>query len=416
MQDGGETIDVAIVGAGPAGLMAADAAAAAGRRVVVLDAMPSVGRKLLMAGRSGLNITHAEPFETFLSRYGEAAAWMRPFLERFGPADLRAFCEGLGVETFVGSSGRVFPKAMKASPLLRAWLRRLGGMGVEIRTRRRLLDIVVGPDGLLAAQFLNAQGATETVSARAVVLALGGASWPRLGSTGGWKAMPAAKGFRIAEFAPSNCGVEIHWSQTFREKFESQAIKTAAFSFDGRTIRGEAVVTRRGLEGGPVYALSNAIGEALRERGGAMLSIDLKPDLAQDEIARRLTRRRKGDSLSNALRKTLGLSPLAIGLLREATTDFSAPDAIAGAVKALRLPVAAVAGLDRAISTAGGLSREEVDEKLMAARLPGFFFAGEMLDWDAPTGGYLLQACFATGRAAGAAAATHAAVRDAKQP
>lgn len=411
MQDAGaETIDVAIVGAGPAGLMAADAAAQAGARVVVFDAMPSVGRKFLMAGRSGLNITHSEPLETFLARYGSAAAWMRPFLEAFPPADLRAFCDGLGAETFVGTSGRVFPKAMKASPLLRAWLRRLDGFGVAIRVRRRLQKIEAGDDAM-TLRFQAPDGSTQTISARAVVLALGGASWPRLGSSGAWRDLLAPHGFRIAEFIPSNCAVEIHWSQTFRDKFESQAIKTAAFSFGGRTIRGEAVVTRRGLEGGPVYALSKAIGEKLRGDGAAKLAVDLKPDVSATDIARRLDRRRKGDSLSNVLRKTLHLSPLAIGLLREAGSDLTSPEQIAEAVKALQLPVAAVAGLDRAISTAGGLSREDIDENLMARQTPGLFFAGEMLDWDAPTGGYLLQACFAMGRAAGAAAATHAATR-----
>lgn len=408
----GKIIDVAVVGAGPAGLMAADAAAQAGARVVIFDAMPSAGRKFLMAGRSGLNITHAENFETFIRRYAAAADWMRPYLERFSPEDLRVFCESLGVETFVGSSGRVFPKAMKASPLLRAWLRRLEGMGVELRTRRRLLEIGEPASGAAADPhallFQAPDGSIEEIHARATVLALGGASWPRLGSDGGWKTKLAVRGFQVSEFAPSNCGLQIRWSQTLREKFEGQAIKTAAFSFAGRTVRGEAVITRRGLEGGPVYALSAAIGEALRNDGSALLSIDLKPDLSAAEISSRLERRRKGDSVSNALRKTLGLSPLAVALVREAATQALGFENVASRIKDLQLPVAGVEGLDRAISTAGGVALEEVDANLMTKRLPGLFLAGEMLDWDAPTGGYLLQACMSTGRAAGVAAAAFA--------
>jgi uncharacterized flavoprotein (TIGR03862 family) len=393
-----ESIDVAVVGGGPAGLMAAETAARAGLRVAIFDAMPSVGRKFLMAGRSGLNITHGEDFERFVSRYGAAAVWMRPMLEEFSPQAMREFCAGLGVETYVGSSGRVFPTVMKASPLLRAWLARLGGLGVVLRTRRRLAAI----NGSGVIEFAAPDGSRERVAAKALVLALGGASWPRLGSTGAWTQRLAEHGIAIAPFLPSNCGVEIGWSDVFLRRFEGQAIKTAGFSFHGRTVRGEAVVTKRGLEGGPVYALSNAIGEELRAAGAASLAIDLKPDTTVEALVAKLAKRRREDSLSNALRKTIGLPPLGIALLREFSGEISQdPAQLAGRIKRVAIPVRGVAGLERAISSAGGIVLGEVDDAFMLRKLPGVFVAGEMLDWDAPTGGYLLQACFAMGRRAG---------------
>ena len=402
MQNRPEIVDIAVVGAGPAGLMAAEAAARAGLRVAVFDAMPSAGRKFLMAGRSGLNITNAEDFTTFLDRYGAAAAWLRPILERFSPQDMRDFCAGLGVETFIGSSGRVFPKAMKASPRMRAWLARLARLGVGFRPRMRLVDI--GADG--AIEFIRSDGRNERLQARATVLALGGASWPRLGSTGMWAQALAARGVNIAPFRPSNCSVEIDWSPPFLARFEGQAFKTARFSYAGHPMRGEAVVTKRGLEGGPVYALSAAIGADLRDGRKARLVIDLKPDLDIETIAQRLNRRRAGDSLSNVLRKALGLTPVAVALLREAARDLPPEsEPLARLVKSVGLPVRAVSGLDRAISSAGGVRLDQIDGDLMLTRLPGVFVAGEMLDWDAPTGGYLLQACFATGNAAGEGAA-----------
>ena len=393
--------DIVVIGAGPAGLMAADAALRAGARVRICEAMPTAGRKFLMAGRSGLNITHSEEFERFVARYGAAAPWLRPMLEAFSPADMRAFCAELGVETFVGSSGRVFPTAMKASPMLRSWLARLARLGATMSTRRRLAGIEA--DGAL--RLIGPDGAT-TIRPRATILALGGASWPKLGSNGQWTDDLAAHGVRIVPFRPSNCAVEIAWSAPFLARNEGAAIKTAAFAHGGRSVRGEAVVTRRGLEGGPIYALAAAIGDEIAAGRRAEITLDLKPDLALDALVARLQRRRSGDSLSNALRKTLGLSPAAAGLLREA---FAAPatDAaeLARRVKCCVLDVRAVAGLDRAISSAGGVALDELNEQMMLKKLPGLFVAGEMLDWDAPTGGYLLQASFATGAAAGKAAA-----------
>ena len=400
-QDQPENIDIAVVGGGPAGLMAAETAAKAGLAVVVYDAMPSVGRKFLMAGRSGLNITHSEGLDAFVARYGDEAGWLRPMLEQFSPSDMRAFCDSLGIETFVGSSGRVFPKVMKASPLLRAWLARLDGLGVAFRPSRRLTAIT----GNRELQFVRRDNSIERVAAKTIVLALGGASWPRLGSTGAWASILKGRGVEVAPFRPSNCGVEIDWSDYFKIRFDGQAIKTAAFSFGGRTVRGEAVLTKRGLEGGPVYALSAAIGERLRGGAAARLTIDLKPDVSIDALVERLARRRSGDSLSNALRKTAGLAPAAIALLRECGADgASDASALAGRIKSLAIPVRGVADLDRAISSAGGIELGEVDDTLMIGKMPGVFVAGEMLAWDAPTGGYLLQACFATGVRAGTGA------------
>ena len=395
---------IAVIGAGPAGLMAAETAARENCAVTICEAMPTPARKFLMAGRSGLNITHSEDFERFAARYGAAAGWLRPMLETFSPTDMRAFCAGLGVETFVGSSGRVFPKAMKASPLLRTWLARLAELGVELRTGARFVDL----DG--AAPVVESDGRRETLAADATILALGGASWPRLGSDGGWKNVLAQRGVALAPFRPSNCGLEIAWSETFRRRFEGQAIKTARFSHDGRRVAGEAVVTRRGLEGGPVYALSAAIGETLRAGRPAALVVDLKPDLDERALAGRFEKRRTRDSFANALRKAAGLTPIAAGLIRESGPGAASREAagLARLVKACSLPVAGVAGLDRAISSSGGVALAEIDDRLMLKKLPGLFVAGEMLDWDAPTGGYLLQACFATGRRAGANAAAWA--------
>jgi uncharacterized flavoprotein (TIGR03862 family) len=389
---------IAVIGAGPAGLMVAEVLAAAGRKVVVFEKTPSAGRKFLMAGRGGLNLTHSEAFDRFAGRYGAATTRLRPLLDAFPPAALTAWAEGLGQATFTGSSGRVFPRAMKASPLLRAWLRRLESLGVQLRTRRdwRGWDA----EGRLA--FATPEGGIETFAAEATVLTLGGASWPRLGSDGAWAGMLAARGVEIAPFRPANSGFDVAWSPLFRDRFAGEPLKAAGFHFAGRTVRGEAVISRYGLEGGAIYALSAWLRDAVAAKGSAVLKIDLRPDLPSPEIAARLGRAKAGQSLANTLRKSLHLSALETHLLREAGEVPTTVEALAARIKSVPVTLTGVQGLARAISSAGGIALSELDEGLMLRRLPGVFAAGEMLDWEAPTGGYLLQACFATGAAAGA--------------
>lgn len=377
---------VAVIGAGPAGLMAAERLAGAGARVRVFEAMPSPARKFLMAGRGGLNLTHSEPLERFRGRYGEARPRVDRWLDRFGPSDLAAWTDGLGRPTFVGVSGRVFPRAMKASPLLRAWLARLQAEGVTVETRRRW----TGWDGSGALKVEGPEG-LESVAADAVVLALGGASWPRLGSDGGWAPLLASRGVAIAPFAPSNMGVTLDWSPQIRERWAGSPLKNILLSVNGRMARGEAIVTHYGLEGGVVYALSPEL------RRADHVTIDLKPDVPADRLAERLAKPSPGDSLSNRLRKAAGLSGAAVALLREAGPLPAEPALLSQRIKATALPVSGVQGLERAISSAGGVVLDEIDDGLMLKRLPGVFVAGEMLDWEAPTGGYLLQACFASG-------------------
>jgi uncharacterized flavoprotein (TIGR03862 family) len=395
----------AIVGAGPAGLMAAETLAAAGLRVTVYEQMPSVGRKFLLAGRGGLNLTHSEPFDAFVARYGAAAPVLREAIEVFSPARLRAWAEALGQETFVGSSGRVFPKAMKASPLLRAWLRRLAENGVTFRLRHRWTGWsdgslrFEGPDGELS------------VSADVVVLALGGASWPHLGSNGQWAPLLKEAGVAVAPLVPANCGFVVNWSETFRSRFEGQPLKGIALRVGDRSVRGEALVTRSGIEGGAVYAISAALRDATMRDGGATLEIALRPDLDDADLAARLARPRGKQSLSTWLRKMLNLSPVAIALLHEACAmsggTLASLDvaALAKLVNHLPLRIEHAEKIDRAISTAGGIAFGDLDQNFMLKKMPGVFVAGEMLDWEAPTGGYLLQACFATGAAAGKGAA-----------
>ncbi|MBC9179870.1 BaiN/RdsA family NAD(P)/FAD-dependent oxidoreductase [Pseudoroseomonas ludipueritiae] len=384
---------VAVLGAGPAGLMAAETIAAAGHPVRVFDRMPSPARKFLMAGRGGLNLTHSEPLDTFLARYAEAAPQLASTIRAFPPEALVAWAEGLGQEMFTGSSGRVFPRALKASPLLRAWLARLAGQGVAVLPRHEWLGFAA--DGALR---LGTPGGEVVLRPAATVLALGGASWPRLGADGSWAGhLP---GVAAAPFRPSNMGFRINWSAVFREKFEGTPLKRIALSFGGKTVRGEAVVTARGIEGGAVYALSAPLREAIARDGAATLLLDLRPDLDAATLARKLDVARRGQSLSTFLRKAAALPPVAIGLVQEALhAGSTAP--LSELVKALPLRLEAPEGLDRAISSAGGIRLEEVDARFMLRAHPGVFAAGEMLDWEAPTGGYLLQACFATGRAAG---------------
>jgi uncharacterized flavoprotein (TIGR03862 family) len=382
--------------------MASDVLARGGARVTVYDQMPSVGRKFLLAGRGGLNLTHSEPLERLLRRYGSAQPRLRPAVEAFSPDDLRGFSEQLGQPTFVGSSGRVFPKAMKASPLLRAWLRRLDTMGVRFKPRHRWL----GWDDAGWLMFDTPNGRT-TIAADASVLALGGASWPRLGSDGAWFAAMTQAGIAVTPLRPANCGFLVDWSDIFRSRFEGQPLKRIALSFGGRSVRGEAVITRVGLQGGGLYALSDVLREAIAVSGHAMLMIDLSPDRSAAALEQKLSAPRRKQSLANVLRKTASLSPAAIGLLQEAAVTSAVrlsgldPSVLAGLIKAVPIRLIGVEPIARAISTAGGISFDAIDENYMLRRRPGIFVAGEMLDWEAPTGGYLLQGAFATGAAAG---------------
>jgi hypothetical protein len=395
-------MDVAVIGAGPAGLMAAEVLAKGGARVTVYDAMPSAGRKFLMAGRGGLNLTHSEALPQFLARYGEAAPRLAPAIEAFAPQALRDWSAALGEPTFVGSSGRVFPQSFKASPLLRAWLRRLGSMDVQLALRHRW----TGWDEKGRLLFETPEG-QRTVEARATILALGGASWPRLGSNGSWVEILAAKDVAISPLRPANCGFSVAWPDLFRSRFEGQPLKGVALSFGGHSVRSEAIITRGGIEGGGIYALSADLREAILRDGKATLLVALRPDLDRDGLIRRLSAPRGKQSFSNFLRKALNLSPLAIGLLQEAAKTSDVPLSslpatdLAHRINAVPIQLNGVAPNARAISTAGGVSLNEIDADFMIRRLPGVFAAGEMLDWEAPTGGYLLQASFAAGAAAG---------------
>jgi len=384
----------AIIGGGPAGLMAAEVLAQAGHDVMVFDHKPTPARKFLMAGRGGLNLTHSEPLENFLTRYGTAQDWLAPAINAFTPADLRAWCEGLGQETFVGSSGRVFPRAMKASPLLRAWMARLEGSGVTFRYNHDW----TGWDKAGKLTFSNADAVTADVT----LLALGGASWPKLGSDGGWTKALAQLGVTISPLRPANGGFIVNWSEVFRTKFAGQPLKPVLFTFKDRTLQGEAMITERGIEGGGIYALSSVLREEITAAGTAMLTLDLRPGITEDALADKLSTPARGKSFAEFMRKEAGLSPLATGLLREVNRNPGQlqPDALAQLIKRFPLPLQAAFPIDRAISSAGGIVRGEVDARFMLLKKPGVFVAGEMLDWEAPTGGYLLQATFATAVAA----------------
>ncbi|WFU21847.1 TIGR03862 family flavoprotein [Bradyrhizobium sp. CB1717] len=382
--------------------MAAEVLASGGARVTVYDAMPSAGRKLLMAGRGGLNLTHSEPLPQFMARYREAMPRLQAAIEAFSPDALRAWSEALGEPTFVGTSGRVFPKAFKASPLLRAWLRRLDAAGVRFAFRHRWTCW----DGEGRLLFRTPDG-TSAVAARATVLALGGASWPRLGSDGSWVDILAAKGIAVSKLRPANSGFTVAWSDVFRDRFEGQPLKGVALTIGTHTVRGEAMITRSGIEGGAIYALSAELREAVLNLGQARLGIALRPDLDAAALTSRLSGTRGKQSLANFLRKAAQLSPVGIGLMQETAIASGRPLAafspaeLAELINAIPVQLTGVAPIERAISTAGGISFDELDDGFMLHKLPGVFAAGEMLDWEAPTGGYLLQASFATGVAAG---------------
>jgi len=373
---------IVIIGAGPAGLMAAEILSAAGMPVVIYDRMPSVARKFLMAGRGGLNLTHSEPFDRFVTRYGKRAQVLRPALDTFTPKDLRAWADGLGAETFVGSSGRVFPKAMKASPLLRAWLKRLEAQGVVLHTRHDWKGWAKAESG--DALLFNDN---VRVTPAATILALGGASWPKLGGDGGWTSLLMAKGVEIAPFQPANVGFRAAWSAHFADRFAGEPLKNIAVRFGGREIKGELMLTTTGVEGGAIYALSAALRDAILKTGQADLVIDLRPDLTADQAVNKLKRASPKDSQSNRLRKALNLSPAGIALIHEKPgADF----------KTVTVRLTGTQGLDRAISSAGGIRFDALTPDFEVKALPGVYAVGEMLDWEAPTGGYLLQACFST--------------------
>ena len=389
--------DVMVIGGGPAGLAAAERLAEAGLAVTVIEAMPTVGRKFLLAGKSGLNLTHAEDFSLVLTRYGNALEPLRAALEAFPPQKLRDWAKALGSDTFVGTSGRVFPVHMKASPLLRAWLLKLAGHGVSIRTRTRWTGVaedgamtLVGPDG------------PERHRPAAVVLALGGASWPRLGSDGTWTTILAREGIAVAPLKPANCGFNVAWSETLKARFAGSPVKSVTAEVGGRTLPGEFVVTDQGVEGSLVYAHSAALRDAIDAGGPALMTLDLLPGRSAERIARDLARQPARQSFSNRLRKATGLDGVKAALLREARPDAPAltAEALAAVMKALPIRLTATRPIAEAISTAGGVRLDDLDQGFMIKARPGLFVCGEMLDWEAPTGGYLLTACFATGRAA----------------
>lgn len=384
---------VAIIGAGPAGLAAAEMLSGQGCQVTLFERMRSPGRKLLMAGRGGLNLTNAEPLDAFLRGYGDARPWLSPAIEAFPPNALREWAQDLGQALFVGSSGRVFPTAMKASGLLRAWLARLKSSGVVLHGGCEW----TGWDEAGALRFRDGTRA----HASAVLLALGGASWARLGSDGRWAEPLASRGVSLAPFRPANCGMRTDWSELFRERFAGQPLKNVALHHAGVVSRGDVTLTHAGLEGGALYLLSAGLRDAIGRDGSVMLQVDLRPDQDRAALAARLSRVRGRESLSNTLRKALSLSPEAIGLLRETSAPLPREAGVLAAlVKSVSVRLTGTDDLDRAISTAGGIRREALDERFMLRTLPGVFAAGEMLDWEAPTGGYLLQASIATGRAA----------------
>lgn len=388
--------DVIIVGGGPAGLMAAEILSNRGLAVAVFDAMPTFARKFLLAGKSGLNITHAEDYALFRTRFGASSPRLAAALDAFTPNDVRAWSDALGAETFVGTSGRVFPRAMKASPLLRAWLARLGTQGVTFHSRHRLVSIL--PDGAL---FATPDG-EKKFSARAMLLAMGGASWPRLGSDGAWVSMLQEAGIKVMPLQPANCGFDADFSEFFLSRFAGEPVKSVTITSTAGKTQGEFVISRNGVEGSLIYGHSQALRDALQTGNPAIMVVDLAPGRSEEQISAALERQPGTQSLSNRLRKAAGLSPVKIGLLRECSPAdaLSGPKTVAQQIKHLAVPLLRPRPIAEAISSAGGIAWDELDENYMLMKRPGLFAAGEMIDWEAPTGGYLLTACFASGRAA----------------
>ena len=400
-------MNIAIIGGGPAGLMAAEAANAAGEEVDLYDAMASVGRKFLLAGKGGLNLTHSESSEKFLSRYGARRTQIAPTLASFAPDQLRTWARGLGIQTFIGTSGRIFPTDLKAAPLLRAWLRRLRRAGVQFHVRHRW----IGWDEQGALLFTTPEG-NRSVQADAVVLALGGGSWPKLGSDASWVPLLAGRGIHIAPLQPANCGFDICWSEHFRTKFAGHPVKSVAIIVRNAAGAeswhpGEFIITETGVEGGVIYTVSAALRDEILAKGSATLRLDLAPDRDVPRLTHDLSRPRGKRTMATHLQRQAHIEGVKAGLLREVVSkeDFANPARLAAAIKSLPLRLVAPRPLEEAISTAGGVPFESLDEQLMVRTLPGVFCAGEMLDWEAPTGGYLLTACFATGQKAGAGAA-----------
>jgi len=389
---------VAIIGGGPAGLMAAEVLSQQHIKVDVYDSMSSLGRKFLMAGKSGLNLTHSEPFEKFVSRYGNRRKEIEKWLMDFTPDDLREWAHRLGVETFVGTSGRVFPKEMKASPLLRAWLKRLDEAGVNFYLRHKW----VGWNADKSLKFETPDG-IKSIRADAVILALGGGSWARLGSDGAWVNWLKQAGVKVEALKPSNCGFDVAWSPHFRGKFNGHPIKSVVLSFASFRQQGEFIVTKEGVEGSLIYAASALIRDAIEVKGEAVISLDMAPDRSHEWLFEKLSKPRGSRSMSSHLEKTVGLKGVKAGLLYEFVSkeDLLSVEKLTSSIKQLRIPLIAPRPLDEAISSAGGVTFESLDGNLMIRELPGVFCAGEMLDWEAPTGGYLLTACFASGRVVG---------------
>lgn len=389
---------VAIVGGGPAGLMAAEVISTHKVSVDLYDSMASLGRKFLMAGKSGLNITHSEPFEKFVTRYGNRRTQIEPVLKNFGPDEIRTWMSSLGIESFVGTSGRVFPVGMKASPLLRAWLKRLGDSDVTFHPRHRWTGFL--PDRSL---HFESRDGDVIVKADATVLALGGGSWSRLGSDGAWTSWLRNAGAEVEPLRPSNCGFDVIWSDHFCERFEGHPIKSVVLSFGAFRQQGEFIITKEGVEGNLVYAASALLRDEIEAKGSAVMILDLTPDRSYEWLVEKLSKPRGSRSMATHLEKTINIKGVKAGLLREFVSkeDFSSVQALAHFIKNLPVPLLATRPLDEAISSAGGVKFESLDEHLMLKSMPGIFCAGEMLDWEAPTGGYLISACMASGYAAG---------------